>query len=69
MLLPGGCVAFGGRFLAKTRMENKCCDDEQAENNDLHDQTGDDNVVAYVGDVDATCGYNTSACRKQSAIL
>jgi hypothetical protein len=67
VLLPGCGVAFSRRLLAETRVEDGCCDDEEAEDDHLHDETGDDDVVAHVDAVDITTGLKPSACIVGSA--
>ena len=37
-------------------MENGGCDDEKAEDDDLNDETGDDDIVAHRAIVSAICG-------------
>lgn len=56
MLLPGRGVAFAGGLLAEARVENCGCDDEEAEDDDLYDETGDDDVGAHVAVVGAVGG-------------
>jgi hypothetical protein len=48
VLLPGRGVAFGGRLLAEAGMEDRCCDDEEAKDDNLHDEAGDNDVGAHV---------------------
>jgi hypothetical protein len=60
-------VAFSRGLLAETRVEDACGDDEEAEDYHLHDETGDDDVVAHVDAVDITTGLKTSACIVGSA--
>jgi hypothetical protein len=62
VLLPGRSVAFGGGLLAEARVKDGCCDDEEAEDYHLHDETGDDDVVAHVDAVDVTTGEKSSTC-------
>lgn len=56
VLLPGCGVAFSGRLLAEARVEDCGCDDEEAEDDYLHDETADDDVGAHVAVVSAVGG-------------
>ena len=57
VLLPGRGVAFAGRLLVEARVEDCGCDDEEAEDDDLHDETANDDVGAHVAVVGAVgCG-------------
>lgn len=56
MLLPRRGVALAGGLLAEARVEDCGCDDEEAEDDDLHDETGDDDVGAHVAVVGAVGG-------------
>jgi hypothetical protein len=67
VLLPGCGVAFSRGLLAETRVEDACGDDEEAEDYHLHDETGDDDVVAHVDAVDVASSLKPSACIVGSA--
>ena len=56
VLPPGRGVALSGRLLVETRVEDCGCDDEEAEDDDLHDETADDDVGAHVAVVGAVGG-------------
>ena len=56
VLPPGRGVALAGRLLAEARVEDCGCDDEEAEDDDLHDETADDDVGAHVAVVGAVGG-------------
>lgn len=60
-VLPPGCgVALAGRLLAQARVEDRGCDDEEAEDDDLHDEAADDDVGAHVAVVGAVGGGEES---------
>lgn len=48
MFLPRGVGAFRGRSAARASVEERCRNHEQAEEDDLDDETGDDDVGAHV---------------------
>jgi len=56
VLLPGCGVALCGRLLAEARVEHCGCDDEEAEDDNLDDEAGDDDVGAHVAVVGTVCG-------------
>jgi hypothetical protein len=60
VLLPGCGVAFGRRLLAEARVEDCCCNDEEAEDNDLHDETGDDDVGTHISVIGTVGGGQES---------
>ena len=60
VLLPRRGVALAGRLLADARVENGGCDNEEAEDDDLHDETADDDVGAHVAVVGAVGGGQES---------
>jgi hypothetical protein len=49
-------VALAGGLLAEARVEDCRCDDEEAEDDDLHDEASDDDVGARVTVVGAVGG-------------
>lgn len=60
-VLPPGCgVALAGRLLMEARVEDCGCDDEEAEDDDLHDETADDDVGSHVAVVGAVGGGEES---------
>jgi len=56
VLLPRSRVALGCWLAADAGVENGGCDDEEAEDNDLHDKTGNDDVGAHVAAVGVVGG-------------
>lgn len=53
-------MALAGRLFANARVENGGCDNEEAEDDDLHDEAADDDVGAHVAVVGAVGGSKES---------
>lgn len=49
-------MALRGRLLADAFVEDGCCDDEEAENDNLYDETPNDDVISHVDAVDIATG-------------
>lgn len=49
-------MALAGGLLAEARVKDCGCDDEEAEDDNLHDEAGDDDVGAHVAVVGAVGG-------------
>jgi hypothetical protein len=70
VLLPWCSVAAGSRLFAEARMKDGGCNDEEAEDDNLGDETGDNDVVAHVAIVGAVCGgKKASTCAVVLALV
>lgn len=49
-------MALRGRLSADPSVEDGCCYDEEAENDNLYDETTNDDVISHVDAVDIATG-------------